>query len=102
MSMRKRVGRARELQEHRFSGRPFSFNSRMDAKAVESCCQLDHNSQRILKQAFDKFGMSARSYDRVVKVARTIADLEESEKIRAEHVAEAIQYRSLDRKYWRP
>lgn len=102
MSMRKRVGRARELQERRFSGRPFSFNSRMDAKAVESCCQLDHNSQRILKQAFDKFGMSARSYDRVVKVARTIADLEESEKIRAEHVAEAIQYRSLDRKYWRP
>ena len=101
-SMRNGVGRARELQERRFSGYPFSFNSRMDPRAVETFCQLDRNSQQILKQAFDKFGMSARSYDRVVKVARTIADLEESERIRVEHVAEAIQYRSLDRKYWRP
>lgn len=100
-NMRSEVSRAREFQEQRFSGYPFSFNSRMDTSAVRSFCQLDRDSRQILKQAFDKFGMSARSYDRVIKVARTIADIDQSEKIQLGHVAEAIQYRSLDRKYWR-
>ncbi|MEQ8200012.1 MAG: YifB family Mg chelatase-like AAA ATPase [Syntrophomonadaceae bacterium] len=99
--MRAEIGQARELQDRRFSGYPFSFNSRMDPSAVRAFCHLDRNSRQILKQAFEKFGMSARSYDRIVKVARTIADLEASEKIQVEHVAEAIQYRSLDRRYWR-
>ena len=100
-NMRSEVSRAREFQEQRFSGYPFSFNSRMDTSAVRSFCQLDRDSRQILKQAFDKFGMSARSYDRVIKVARTIADIDQCEEIQLGHVAEAIQYRSLDRKYWR-
>lgn len=99
--MRVRVDQAREVQHQRFAGYPFCFNSRMNARATRRYCVLDRESQQMLKHAFDRLGMSARSYERVVKVARTIADLEREEEIRVEHLAEAIQFRSLDRKYWR-
>ena len=63
-------------------------------------CATDDKAQDVLRKAFDKLGLSARAYDRVLKVARTIADLEGSEIIRADHVLEAVQYRTLDKKYW--
>jgi len=67
---------------------------------MEKFCKLNEDSKALLKNAFEKFGLSARAYNRILKVARTIADLEEDEQIRLHHVAEAIQYRSLDSKIW--
>lgn len=100
-SIRTRVKQAREIQSRRFAGTKFTLNSQMTPAAVKTHCRLDVESEQMLKQAFNKFNMSARAYDRILKVARTIADLEQFEDIKAQHVAEAIQYRSLDRKYWR-
>ena len=101
LSIRTRVKQAREIQSRRFAGTKLTLNSQMTPAAVKTHCRLDVESEQMLKQAFNKFNMSARAYDRILKVARTIADLEESQDIKAQHVAEAIQYRSLDRKYWR-
>ena len=70
------------------------------AALLRELCQVTPEADRLFKRAFDKFGFSARSYNRVLKVARTIADLEESDMVEAPHAAEAVQYRSLDRKYW--
>ena len=99
-SIRRRVDAARAIQTARFKGTSVTCNAHIDSSMFEEVCVMDEKAERILKQAFDKLGMTARAYDRVLKVARTIADLDASDLIRAAHIAEAIQYRSLDRKYW--
>ena len=100
-SIRAKVETARDIQIRRFRGSQNTLNSQMNQAAVKLHCRLDAASEHLLKQAFTQFNMSARAHDRILKVARTIADLEDCENIRLQHLAEAIQYRSLDRKYWR-
>ncbi len=97
--IRERVIAARAFAKQRFAG-AVSCNANMTAPQVRQFCTVDAAGDAIMKSAFEKFGMSARGHDRVLKVARTIADLDHSETIQAAHIAEAVQLRSLDRKYW--
>jgi magnesium chelatase family protein len=97
-TIRERVKRAREAQLKRFHSRKNLFcNARMESKEIRHYCKIDEHGHELLKMAITKLGLSARAYDRILKVSRTIADLEGSEEIRPEFVSEAIQYRSLDR-----
>mgnify|MGYP004618052845 FL=1 len=98
--IRERVNKAKKIQAERYKDYKIFSNSDLTPAMINKFCKLDSDSKRILQMAFDKFGFTARTYTRILKVARTIADLEECEKIKTEHVAEAIQYRSLDRKWW--
>lgn len=98
--IRARVNAAREIQNRRFRGTGISCNARITPDRLHDFCPMDEKSRTLLKTAFDRFGLSARAYDRVLKVCRTIADLDRSKTIEPRHVAEAVQYRSLDRKYW--
>ncbi|MDL2225800.1 ATP-binding protein, partial [Eubacteriales bacterium OttesenSCG-928-M02] len=95
-----RVNAARQIQAERFAHAPIYSNARMSSPMVREYCTLEQEGEAILEAAFTSMGMSARAYTRVLKVARTIADLEGQETIQAAHVAEALSYRSLDRKYW--
>lgn len=100
--IRNRVLRAREIQIVRFSDSKHIFNNGdMGSKEVRKYCKLDNSGEELLKMAMTKLGLSARAYDRILKVSRTIADLEGSENIQPQHVSEAIQYRSLDRELWK-
>lgn len=96
-----RVEKARQIQRERYQDKGISCNARLTPSLLREACPMDSEAEHILRRSFDTLGFSARAYDRVLKVSRTIADMEQSEKIRAPHIAEAIQYRSLDRKYWR-
>ncbi len=97
-TIRERVKKARQVQLGRFKDRTNLFcNARMESKEIRKYCEIDDQSQELLKMAITKLGLSARAYDRILKVSRTIADLEGSEEIKPEFVSEAIQYRSLDR-----
>lgn len=98
--IRKRVNKARRIQLERYKGQDIFSNSELPPELIEKYCKLDDKSKRILEDAFEKLGLSARAYERILKVARTIADLDDSKDIKAYHLAEAIQYRSLDRKYF--
>lgn len=98
--IRKRVNAAREIQQERFRGSSTKCNAKINADQFERFCLIDKEAEQTLQTAFESLGLTARAYDRVLKVSRTIADLAQSEIIRAEHVMEAVQYRSLDRKYW--
>ncbi|HOP05153.1 MAG TPA: YifB family Mg chelatase-like AAA ATPase [Tenuifilaceae bacterium] len=99
--VRERVIQARKIQEERFiEWKEIHCNAQMSSKQIKRFCQLDEAGNSLLKNAMERLGLSARAYDRILKVSRTIADLELSEIIKPEHVAEAIQYRSLDRDSW--
>lgn len=99
--IRQRVVAAREIQTQRFMGMKGVYcNAQMNTKIARKVCRLDQASSEMLKKAITSLGLSARAYDRILKVSRTIADLEQSESIRPNHIAEAIQYRSLDREGW--
>jgi len=100
--IRQRVVKARQIQAERFRGKKNVYkNADMGSKEIRKYCILDARSQEILKIAMNKMGLSARAYDKILKLARTIADLDSSETIQPQHISEAIQYRSLDRSYWR-
>ena len=100
-SIRLRVVDAREKQAHRFAGSVGLYcNADMSAKQIKEFCAIDSSGADLLKTAMNKLGLSARAYDRILKVARTIADLGGSDRIEAVHLGEAIQYRSLDRNYY--
>jgi magnesium chelatase family protein len=99
--IRERVMRARALQGERFADKPeIIANALMPSAVVREVCVISAPGQLLLNKAMERLGLSARAYDRILKVARTIADLAASEDIKVEHLAEAIQYRSLDRESW--
>ena len=99
-AVKKRVDRARKVQLERYKGMNIYSNSQLDAGMLQKYCPLGNEENAMLRAAFDNLGLSARAHGRILKVARTIADLAGSENITAAHIAEAIQYRSLDRKYF--
>ena len=99
--IRNRVIAARKIQQERFVGSSTIHNGAMTAQEIQQYCQLDAKSRNFLEQAFERLGLSARAHSRILKVARTIADLAGSEQIQLSHLAEAIQYRTLDRKLWK-
>lgn len=98
-AVRARVEEAREIQRQRFAGAGIHCNAEMNGRLLRRYARLEDAGQRLLKQAFRQLHLSARAYDRILKVARTIADLDKSSNVTARHVAEAIQYRSLDVKW---
>lgn len=99
--IKERVLNARHIQSNRYKDSNVYTNSQLTSKQVLKYCKIDSDSEALLKIAFDSLGLSARAYNKILKVARTIADLENSDNILQKHIAEAIQYRTLDRKYWR-
>jgi magnesium chelatase family protein len=99
-TIRERVIRARKIQTDRFKDKELHSNAMMPSQMVKDVCQINAAGKVLLKTAMERLGLSARAYDRILKVSRTIADLAESDVIKIEHLAEAIQYRSLDRDGW--
>lgn len=98
--IRERVNAAREIQRERFNGTAITCNAKMDSAATKKYCVATDAAMNMLKTAFESLGLSARAYDKVLRVSRTIADLDKSEIIDVKHIAEAVGYRSLDRKFW--
>ena len=98
--IKKRVNKAREIQRKRYEGTNIICNARLTPDLIKKYCILTSEAEKYLELSFERLGMSARAYDRILKVARTIADLEESQNIEKQHVFSAISFRSLDRKYW--
>jgi magnesium chelatase family protein len=100
-AIRGRIENARNIQHERFRGKAkTSCNARMTTKHIKTFCQLDEAGQELIKMAMTELNFSARAYDRILKVARTIADLDTQENIQSQHISEAIQYRTLDRNLW--
>ncbi|NLK27176.1 MAG: YifB family Mg chelatase-like AAA ATPase [Clostridiales bacterium] len=98
--IRRRIHGARAMQIERYRGQNILFNSQLSPRSIKNYCNLDNKEKKLLEQACDKMNLSARAYHRILKVARTIADLDQSELINCKHISEAICYRSLDQKYW--
>src|SRR5699024_2502567 len=100
-TVRKRVTAARQIQTKRFARyENVHYNAQMGVKQIREFCGLDKSSKSLLKTAMERLNLSARAYDRILKLARTIADLDKKENIEGAHISEAIQYRSLDREGW--
>ena len=99
-SIRQRVEEARNIQKERFKGTNIYCNAQMNEEMIKKYCALDKQAQALLETAFKTLNMSARGYNRVLKVARTIADLNKEENVTAKHITLAISFRNLDRKYW--
>ena len=100
-TIRQRVVKARKIQKERFANyEGIHYNSQMNSKLIEKFCDIDQQSKTLMKTAVEKLGLSARAYHRILKVSRTIADLEGEQNIKPHHIAEAIQYRSLDKESW--
>ncbi|HEY9059812.1 MAG TPA: YifB family Mg chelatase-like AAA ATPase [Pseudobacteroides sp.] len=98
--IRDRVNKTRKIQVERYKGLGIFSNSQLTSSLISKYCKLDNEGKALLKNAFERLGLSARAHNRILKVARTIADMDESVDIKLQHLAEAIQYRSLDRKVW--
>ena len=98
--IRQRVNRARQIQNERYKGTGISCNARITPSLLREACVMTDEAAQYLSRSFDELGLSARAYDRILKVARTVADLAQSEKIEKKHIFSAIRFRSLDRKYW--
>ena len=100
-TIQKRVVKAREIQKKRYQTMGIHTNSQLNVKQIEEICVLDEASKKLMEQAFERMGLTARSYHKVLSVARTIADLDEAEKIEVKHLREALSYRTMNLKYWR-
>ena len=98
--IRRRVTQARKIQQERFQQDKIYSNAQMSPRLIRQHCEIGEDSRKHLEYAMTKMGLSARAYDRILKVSRTIADLDNCEHIQARHISESIQYRSLDRNYW--
>ena len=98
--IRERVQNARHIQKERYKGLNIYTNSQLSAAGIEEYCRIDNSGKELLRQVFETMGLSARAHSKILKVARTVADLEGAKDIAVHHLAEAIQYRSLDKKYW--
>ena len=98
--IKKRVNKAREIQQKRFEGTDIKCNAQMTPRMTKEYCILSSEANNILKISFERLGLSARAYDKILRISRTIADLDGSDTIEVTHITEALQYRSLDRKYW--
>ena len=101
LEIKERIVKARAIQQKRYADLGIITNSELSGKHIAKYCKINKESEQLLKDAFERLGLSARAYNKILKVSRTIADLEDKENIETNHIAEAIQYRSLDRKYWR-
>ena len=100
-SVRNRVIAARKFAANRMSGEAGIYcNAQLSSAQIRTYCPMDDAAKAVIKSAYERLGMSARGYDRILRVARTIADIDGKEILSASHIAEAIQYRSLDKKYW--
>ena len=99
--IKKRVNAARKIQQERLEGTGISCNAKMDSAMTKKYCNPTPQAMKMLERVFEKLDLSARAYDKVLRVSRTIADLEKSENIEDSHIAQAVQFRSLDRKFWR-
>ncbi len=99
--IRERVMMAREIMAKRYEGTGITANGELTPAMIRKYCVLDDDAQLVMKNAFERMGLSARGYDRILRVARTVADMHASDNIKKEHVAQAVQFRNLDRKYWK-